>query len=400
VFDVMEHLDRLRCWPTERLMARRETLMREQRRLRVEELAIVRVLDERGSIDPAFAGRDGVSARTVRETVETARALESLPAVAAAAHAGDLSDEQLGSVVSLADEATDAEWAFRAPNIAPADLARLARTKTKPTVEDARARHEARGLRMWWQSDTGALSVRAELPDIQGARFEATINHMIDRMRPAKGTRWDTREHRGADALVELAERFETLELPAAAPKPLLVVEVPMSGPAEVAGIPLPDAMVEQLRANARIEPVLVDDHGVLREVGSRSTALSPKVVRAVLLRDGHCRIGGCEIRHGLEVHHLRPRSWGGTDDPSNLATVCRSGGHHRMLVPNGLWALVGNPNRPDGLHLVHLDALTAEAAEQLGLPPSRAGPNRGMSGMTRPALPGYRYARFPGSVR
>jgi hypothetical protein len=54
---------------------------------------------------------------------------------------------------------------------------------------------------------------------------------------------------------------------------------------------------------------------------------------------------------------------------------VCVAGGHHQMLVPHGPWALVGNPNRPDGLRLVHLHKLTADQAEQLGLPPPRAGP-------------------------
>ncbi len=375
VFDVADHLDGLRCWPTDRLVARREELVREQRRLRVEELTVVAVLDERGRIDDTLAGRDGVSARTVRETVETARALESLPAVAAAAHAGDLSSEQLGPVVALADDSTDAEWAKRAPNVAPADLARLARTKAKPTVEEARARREARNLRMWWQHDTGMLHLRGALPDIDGARFEATVNRMIDRMRPPKGRAWDSREHRSADALVALCDVYETTDLPAAAAKPLLVVEVPMSGPAEVAGIPLPDAMVEHLRANARIEPVLVGDGAVPTAVGTRSGALSPKIARAVLLRDGHCRIPGCEIRHGLDVHHLRPRSWGGTDDIANLAAVCRAAGHHGLLVPTGTRALVGNPNRPDGLRLVPLDDLTSDDATQLGLPPPRAAP-------------------------
>ena len=375
MFDVVDRLDGLRCWPTQRLVARRAELVREQRRLRVEELAVVAVLDERGRIDESAAGRDGVSARSVRETLETARALESLPAVAAAAHAGDLSAEQLGPVVALADEATDVEWAARAPNVAPADLARLARTQVKPTVEDARARREARSLRMWWQPDTGMLHLRGALADVDGARFETAINRLIDRMRPAKGRPWDSREHRSADALVDLCDRYETTEGPVAAAKPLLVVEVPMSGPAEVAGIPLPDAMVEELRAGARIEPVLVDGHGVAAAIGRRSSALSPKIVRAVLLRDGHCRIPGCEIRHGLDVHHLRPRSCGGTDDISNLATVCRTGGHHGLLVPTGTWALVGNPNRPDGLQLVHVDHLTAEQATQLGQPPPRAAP-------------------------
>lgn len=59
---------------------------------------------------------------------------------------------------------------------------------------------------MWWAPRTGMLSVRCELPDLDGARFEATISHLVDRMRPVKGQPWDTREHRGADALVRLCE--------------------------------------------------------------------------------------------------------------------------------------------------------------------------------------------------
>ena len=51
VFDVNDHLDELRCRPTSWLQARRDALVREQRRLRVEELAVIRVLDERGGID-------------------------------------------------------------------------------------------------------------------------------------------------------------------------------------------------------------------------------------------------------------------------------------------------------------------------------------------------------------
>ena len=210
------------------------------------------------------------------------------------------------------------------------------------------------------------LHLRGQLPDVMGAKFEAMIQRMTNRMRPASGQRWDTQEHRAADALGELSDLFETTEPAAAAPKPLLVVQVPPSGPAEVAGIPLSDAVVEALRANARVEPVLVDDHGVVVAVAKQSSALAAKISRAVLLRDGHCRMPGCEMRHGLDVHHLQPRSWGGSDDIANLAAVCRT--HHAMLVPTGRWALVGNPNQPDGLTLLRADNPRAR-------PRSRAGP-------------------------
>ena len=58
----------------------------------------------------------------------------------------------------------------------------------------------------------------------------------------------------------------------------------------------------------------------------------------------------------------------------SNLAAVASV--HHPMLIPNGPYALVGNPNLPDGLRMVHVDDLTAEEARQVGLPRRRAGPD------------------------
>jgi Domain of unknown function (DUF222) len=238
----------------------------------------------------------------------------------------------------------DAEWARRAPHVAPADLVRLVRTKTKPTVEDARARREARSLRMRWQRDTGMLHLRGQLPDIEGARFEATINRMIDRMFPPKGQPWDSREHRNADALSELCDLHETVEAPAA--EPLLVVEVPMTGPAEIAGIPLPDAMVEQLRANARIEPVLVDDDRVPVGVGARSRALSPKIARAVLLRDGHCVSPGASCAtasrsttsgRGVGVAPTTPRASPRSVGPvATTACSCRPGGGRWSATPTG----------------------------------------------------------------
>jgi hypothetical protein len=386
-FDYRDQLDQLRCRPVEWLRARRVELVREERRLRVERLAVTRVLDEHDALGEDLAAQDGVSERTAREAKETARALERLPHVAQAAHSGQLSGEQLGPVAQLADETTDAEWAQRGPRMAPVDLARAVRCQHKPTPAEGQARREARHLRMWWSdptTKTGMLNLRGQLADLDGARFENTINALIDQMRPPKGQPWDSRDHRAADALLQLCRRAhepgdgdeDQPVTPKRAPKPLLVVEVPQTGPATVAGIPLPDTVVEQLRANAIIEPVLVDDHGAPLLVGRRFSGLSDKIARAVLLRDGHCRCGTCDARVGLHIHHLTPRSWGGSDDLSNLAAVCTLAGHHQMLIPNGPWALVGNPNQPHGLRLVRYTDLTCDEARHYGLPPpSRAGP-------------------------
>src|SRR5262249_44042139 len=144
MLDVIDGLDTtvdmMRSHSTEWLESRRGEGVAEIRRLQSEEHSILLVLDgrRRGDVSPRL-GRE--SARTVRQKVETARALESLPAISAAAAAGELSSEQLDEVVKFADGDTDAELARRAPNLTPGDLARMAREQRKPTVEEGRARY-------------------------------------------------------------------------------------------------------------------------------------------------------------------------------------------------------------------------------------------------------------------
>jgi hypothetical protein len=287
----------------------------------------------------------------MRDKVETARQLESLPAIGAVAMDGGLSDEQLSSVVKVADGESDRDWARRAPNVDPLELQRMARTVSKPTAADSRARFAARELRMWRSRDKTMLHLRGQLPDDMGARFEATITALTEKMK-VKGVPWRPFEQRAADALLALCESGdERDQTPRLGAQPVLQVAVPLEGPAEIAGIPIADSLLEQLRANATIEPVLVDDGGVFLAIGRRFSAMSPKLRRAVLLRDARCRVPGCGRRRGLQVHHLVPESRGGPTEVGNLAAVCPA--HHRLLVPHGLLALVGNPNLPDGLELV-----------------------------------------------
>jgi hypothetical protein len=346
MFDVL--VDELRTHSTEWLRGEREQLIVQQRNLRTRELAVLRVLDERGQVDCSI-GSNGESAQVLRDKVETARELEALPAIADVAMDGGFSDEQLSSVVKVADVESDREWATRAPNIDPLELQRLARMVSTPSAEDSRARFAARELRMWKKQ--GFLHLRGQLPDDMGATFEATITALTEKMK-VKGESWRPFEQRAADALLALCEPGdERDEVPSLAGLAGVQVAVPLRGPAEIAGVPIADSLLEQLRANASITPVLVDDDGAVLAIGRASPALSPKLRRAVLLRDARCRVPGCGRRRGLQAHHLVPRTWQGSDDISNLAAVCPA--HHRLLVPHGLLALVGNPNLPDGLELV-----------------------------------------------
>jgi hypothetical protein len=225
--------------------------------------------------------------------VDTARALESLPEVAAAAYDGRLSAEQLAPVVELADEDSDAEWAARAQDAAPGDLARMARQARVPTFEEGLRRRTARRMFLVERPETGMVDFGGSLADLDGVYVKNVFEQMIERMRPAPGKPWDSRAHRMADALVELCRHYDGCDEKnrGGVLQPVLVVQVPLTGPAEVGGVPLPDEMVAELRASARIEPVLVDDHGAPLTIGRMRAAVSPKILRAVLARDGHrCR--------------------------------------------------------------------------------------------------------------
>ena len=94
MFDVL--VDEMRTHSSEWLESRRREVIGAQRELHTEELAIVRVLDERGRVDCSI-GAHGESARMVRDKVDTARALESLPEIGRVAFEGGFSDEQLSA---------------------------------------------------------------------------------------------------------------------------------------------------------------------------------------------------------------------------------------------------------------------------------------------------------------
>ena len=349
MFDVL--VDEFRTHSTEWLRREREALVSQQRNLRTRELAVLRVLDERGQVDCSM-GSQGESARTVRDKVETARALESLPAIASVAFDGGFSmsscrrwcrsptRSRIGS--GPGGHRMWIRWSCRG---------------WRGGCRSRRRRIRGRGSRRvsFGCGGRGArrcCSTGVSCPTTWACAFEAEINRRAELMKPKKGQPWAPFEQRAADALMSLCDPIVADDdRPSLAPLAGIQAAVPLHGPAEIAGIPIADSLLEQLRANASITPVLVDDDGAVMAIGRAAPAISEKLRRAVLLRDARCRVPGCARRRGLQVHHLLPRSWDGTDEISNLACVCPA--HHRLLIPHGLLALVGNPNLPDGLRLV-----------------------------------------------
>lgn len=367
-----ETLDELRTWPTERLRDARVEARREERRWRLRRLAIDRVLDERrgggGDAVESVAAEDGVRTQTAQGEIEVARALEVLPVIAGAAEAGELSMDQLVPLVQLATPATDGEWAARARTAAPADLARLVARQRVVTPTEMAARREARELRWWWKGQMLRLS--GALPDIDGALVEAVLEKMVGSMRPPKGQPWDTRAHRGADALVALCrERQASIQPNGAASdattgddttgrqsrrrpwSPTVVIHMGSEAQPTVHGMPIAVETVQGLLQHGARVREIHDDDPLAPTRGDRIPAKLREYVQA---RDPVCRVPGCTRKVGLDIHHLRPRSWGGPTTRWNVAMICPY--HHGIAVPHGPWVLGGDPERPDGLTWHRLD--------------------------------------------
>lgn len=356
-FDFPARVAELRCHTAVWLRAHLDEVVAQQRALKVEELATRRALDVLGHSEPTedvLQSRHHDSPRTMRQNLELARRLESLPAIAAAAHAGELSPDQLAPLVQFATPASDDEWARRGPNCSPSSLERMARSQRGVTAAEAAARREAREFKWWWRRDGGMLAVRGEIPDVHGALVANVFERMVERMKPLKGEPWDTRAHRGADALVDLCKNYSD-----ATPGPLrahITFQVPPAGPAEVEGVTLADETVAELLPDATLTSVTVGE-GQLYGARTDTDDIPAETKRFVRARDQHCRVGTCDVTD-CDFHHLKPRSEGGGHDPQNVVLAGRPCGHHRMLIPNGPWILEGDPSCPDGLRLVHVDQL------------------------------------------
>jgi len=345
----------LRCWSTEGLLAERERVIVERRKLRTRELALTRVLDERDALAKDQAARDGETEAQSRRKRETAKKLEHLPNLGNAAMNGELSDEQLEPAADLADEDSDEEITERAKGTSPLELQKMARDqRRRASREDSVKRRNRRSLRKWVDGD-GFLCGRFELPmEHGGAIVESFFDQVTERMKPATGEAWEPLDRRQADVLIGLCQMEagaeDAAEHATVGARVDIHVDISLDGEATMCGVVLPDEWVDAARANARVHLRVVDEHGNVIAEDRARTFVSQKRRRAVVRRDGRCRWPGCNRRLRLQVHHLHPRSWGGADDPWNLASVCAY--HHGLLIPHGDYALAGNPAVPDGLGL------------------------------------------------
>jgi hypothetical protein len=166
--------------------------------------------------------------------------------------------------VQLATPETDREWAARGPNVSPIDLQALVRRQERPSGEDAKARREARMLRIWREQHSGMVAGRFRLADVDGVLLEKVFLELTEKMRPPKGQAWDSLDHRQADALVQLCRDYSDVEVTSRTrSRPQIVIHRRHDDAIDCDGIPLADTTVEALMGHATVKLRTEDAHGI-----------------------------------------------------------------------------------------------------------------------------------------
>jgi len=272
----------------------------------------------------------GFSKSRTDDFVRLARQLEKLPAVREAVAAGELGYTKAREIVSVATPETQDEWLKAAKGTRKQLINEVKKVKRAAKVDPG-------------QGELLPSSPTVVAPHELPVRFQVDLTPeqearraaMVERLHKLGGVPTDR-----AELMLEaMAALLETKELQGQkCPRGHLESRPPVqihvhentatgrmtiqtdSGERE-----LSKAESDRMRCDAA-----VCEHG-----GRNTTTIPPRVRREVLARDKHqCQAPGCGRTRFLEVHHIKPRNQGGSNESENLMTLCAS--CHRLWHERG----------------------------------------------------------------
>jgi hypothetical protein len=333
-------------------------------------------------------GHGRLSARTAGLLVRNGRALEHLPAVAAACAAGLITADQLAIIAPITSPPNLAAAAEQAVDVTEVDrvlagvatgerperlaqvvahyLARLDPDGTEPDPT------EQRSLSIVKHAD-GSVSGRFDLDAVGGERVQAALEAYTQKNRPAGDLR--TRAQQLADAFVQWADvTLATGQPPKLRTfKPQLVVTIPLADLAAPTADPGVGSMgfgatisagrARWLACDGNVTRIVVGPEGQPLDLGRSERVAPPHLRRAVEHRDQHCVFAGCGApHHWCDVHHLVHWLDGGDTSLENSGLLCErhhTKVHHGFRIerqPDGTWRTW----RPDGSEILVYEPLRA----------------------------------------
>jgi hypothetical protein len=300
-----------------------------------------------------LATATGETVGACKRALHLGKRLTSMPDVARAFASGDLSEPALGLLADAWSEqvaeafARDEEmllgWAIRLPYHDAKIVigAWTAHTDPDHGSDAERDRYDRRRLHLSEPLD--GVSALDGVLDAEGAAYVRRALQFLST--PADGDS-RTPAQRRADALVSMA-RFvlQHHETPAGTKRrrPDVVVQVrhrdlvaQLGGSLD--GYLLSGDAVRRLCCDAGIHRLVTAGQSTILDYGRRTRVISDSLYEALAVRDGGCRILGCDVpAEFCDVHHAV--HWGdlGETEPDNLMLLCW---HHHHTAHEQHWSL------------------------------------------------------------
>jgi hypothetical protein len=371
------------------LLERLAELLRAQNRIAAEvartvrqcELADAAEWDGLRSMASWLRGHGRLSMRAAREVVDTGRALDHLPAVAAAFADGQITAAQAGLIAQVAAPQRLAEAAAADVELPVIDRALTTVATTQPHERLVGViRHyrdaldpdgpepdptEFRRLSITGQLD-GSRLLTGRLDAVGGEKLQAALESLVQAGRTKGDTR--TRTQQLADALVQLADlALASGQLPICRTvKPQLLVTISVADLIDSRSNPgaattgfadvWTAAQARWAGCDAQVRRLVLDPDGLPLDVGREKRVVPPHLRRAVEQRDRSCVFAGCQAPTWFcDVHHLLEWMLGGETSLQNSALLCErhhTKAHHGFRVerdPGGRW----HTYRPDGTEIL-----------------------------------------------
>ncbi len=300
----------------------------------------VRMTDGCRTLTEWVTGRLDVASETANRLVSTARRLETLPNVDAAARDGVASFDRIWATAKSAVVGDDdAELLNITWRHSVDGLARMRSRRHRMSRGSEREAFRRRYVMVQPNLDESSWRLYGQLPAVAGKTLIEALDTRTDELgdgRPeSRTTRW-------ADALwsISLDSLRGSDGTTVESTPPLLTVFLDATDAAAtggeagawIEGGPRvgPDT-IEAMLCDGVVEVTARTPDGRPLAMGRRSRTIPPRLKRFVLARDDGCTIAGCTSRYRLQPHHITPWSEGGVTDPDNLTTLCWY--HHHVVI-------------------------------------------------------------------
>jgi hypothetical protein len=371
--------DDLHVMVAPRLLDRTAELVRARNRIDAELARTVRVADcaqapEHDGLTTMrswLTGHGRLSPSAAGQVVRNGRALEQLPAVAAAFGRGAVTAEQVAVLAPVVKPENLVAAAEQGVDLGEVDRVLAETAATRQHVRLGRVvQHyvsrldpdgiepdptEGRSLSLFKHAD-GSLSIRGDLDPVGGEKLQAALESLVQAGRCAGDLR--TRAQQLGDALVQLADNaLASGSLPilrTVKPHVAVLINVddladPGTGPGAATmglGAIISAARARWLACDGNVSRVVMGPDGQVLDYGRTRRIVPPSLRRAVEMQDRHCVFVGCEApTHWCDVHHVA--EWvlhDGETSLENSALLCErqhTKVHHGFRVerqPDGRW--------------------------------------------------------------